>query len=125
MPAGIVLAIMSSCSRTASAVFTALAPGASCTPAKVAGLPFSLLTKVNDCGPSSTRATSPSTTFEPFAFARSTIFANCSGDVSWPCAVSGTVTRWPGRAGAAPRLPGAICTFCWATAFVRSFIDRP
>ncbi len=65
------------------------------------------------------------TTLEPLALARSTMAANCSGEVSCPCTVSGTVTRWAGSAGDAPTLPGAIWAFCWLTAADRSFIDRP
>ena len=46
MPAGMALLSSASRVRTASAVLTALAPGASCTPAKEAGLPFPRLTKL-------------------------------------------------------------------------------
>lgn len=72
-----------------------------------AACPFSRMLKLKLCAPSETFATSPMVTFEPSAFARSTMAANSAGVCNWPCTVSGMVTRWPSTAGESPRRPGA------------------
>ena len=120
IPAGMVCASSAMRARTAAAVCTALAPGDSMMAAPDAACPFSRMLKLKLCAPSDTFATSPMVTFEPSAFARSTMAANSAGVCSWPCTVSGMVTRWPSTAGESPRRPGAICAFCCAMAAVSS-----
>ena len=110
--------------RTASATFSALAPGSSWIANAPTGLPLNWVSKPKFCAPNSTRATSFRRTVEPSLLARRMICSNCSGEVKRPSADTVAVNAWPSGAGSEPIEPAANCTFCARTAVSTSVADR-
>ena len=59
-------------------------------------------------------------TIDPSDLARTTMSANCSGVLSRPSVVTGSVSSVPGGAGSRPRRPAGLVAFCSRTASATS-----
>jgi len=110
--------------RTASAVASALAPGASWMPMPAAGRPSYFVSTKYVSAPRPIRATSRSRTREPSVSTLSRMSPNCSGVRSRVASVIVAVRRWPGVAGVPPSWPPATCTFCaWIAAVTSTGVN--
>ncbi len=111
--------------RIFSTVANAFVPGIWYTTIVAAGLPLSRLIWLYNCTPRSTRATSFSSTCEPSALERTTMFSKSSALSKRPCVRTVYVNSVPAAAGGPPICPAGDNWFCAFTAFTRSGTVKP